>query len=153
MDKEKELLSVSFSGHLPLGEGHLKISYTGEVASNLKGFFRSQYKGSQGEDRFHYLTKFEPTFARYHVLHKFKFYKSTLKLTGNEGIKYTLFDSFFKILDAVFHAGTSKLQFHFKDTTIRKNPISPLRTKYFHVAFLVFVFYIYTDQVSKLLTT
>lgn len=62
--KDQELLKINFSSALPKGPGQLCIEYSGKVADNLKGFFKSKYTGPNGEDRWHFLTKFEPTFAR-----------------------------------------------------------------------------------------
>lgn len=64
LDVERETLKVNFQTPLSPGSGRLNIVYSGIVADNLKGFFRSKYQGPNGEDRFHYLTKFEPTYAR-----------------------------------------------------------------------------------------
>ncbi len=62
--KDQELLKINFSTALSAGPGQLRIDYSGKVSDNLKGFFKSKYTGPNGEDRWHFLTKFEPTFAR-----------------------------------------------------------------------------------------
>ncbi|CAL8101137.1 unnamed protein product [Orchesella dallaii] len=64
LDVEQEILKINFPRTLPQGVGTLTISYSGEVKDNLRSFFRSKYKGPSGEERFHYATKFEPTYAR-----------------------------------------------------------------------------------------
>ncbi|ODN05748.1 Puromycin-sensitive aminopeptidase [Orchesella cincta] len=64
LDLEQEVLKINFPRALPQGNGTLTIAYSGKVKDNLRSFFRSKYKGSNGEERFHYATKFEPTYAR-----------------------------------------------------------------------------------------
>jgi len=64
LDCEKELLRMDFAKPLQPGKGVLEIQYNGKVSENLVGFFKSKYKDEQGNDKYHFLTKFEPTFAR-----------------------------------------------------------------------------------------
>jgi len=64
LDNEEELLKIDFAKPIQCGKGTLEIEFKGVVNDNRKGFFRSKYISSDGNEKFHYLTKFEPTFAR-----------------------------------------------------------------------------------------
>ncbi|CAG7834519.1 unnamed protein product [Allacma fusca] len=59
-------LSINSADWPPLepSKGSLKISFTGVLNDKLKGFYRSKYVGSCGEDKFNAVTHFEPTSAR-----------------------------------------------------------------------------------------
>jgi len=64
LDAKNEVLKIEFNPALAVGTGTLKMSFTGELNDKLKGFYRSKYKGPDGEERFNAVTQFEATDAR-----------------------------------------------------------------------------------------
>ncbi|KAH3753711.1 hypothetical protein DPMN_188354 [Dreissena polymorpha] len=62
--KEDELAVFTFEEELPAGNGHLKVTFTGELNDHMKGFYRSKYTGPDGEDRYGASTQFEASDAR-----------------------------------------------------------------------------------------
>jgi puromycin-sensitive aminopeptidase len=65
LNNEQEILQVDFSSPLSPGKGKLNVEYNGVVNDTLKGFFRSKYQSPEGQEKFIYVTKFEPAFARF----------------------------------------------------------------------------------------
>lgn len=63
-NKEEETVTISFPSLLPLGNGQLFIDFTGELNDKLKGFYRSKYTGTDGNEKYCAVTQFEPTDAR-----------------------------------------------------------------------------------------
>lgn len=48
-----------FDSHLPLGKGELAMEFTGELNDQMKGFYRSKYTSSDGEEKYAAVTQFE----------------------------------------------------------------------------------------------
>jgi puromycin-sensitive aminopeptidase len=63
-DEHQETVSFKFSTPLPVGKSQLLIEFTGELNDKLRGFYRSQYEDSDGNQRYLASTQFEPTDAR-----------------------------------------------------------------------------------------
>ncbi|XP_046484591.1 puromycin-sensitive aminopeptidase isoform X1 [Neodiprion pinetum] len=63
---EAETATIKFSKILPIGDkvGFIGFVFTGELNDKMKGFYRSKYTGSNGEDQFAAVTQFEATDAR-----------------------------------------------------------------------------------------
>ena len=61
-----EKLTLVFPSFLKKGSsGYLNISFSGVLADNLQGFYRSKYTSVEGQpDRYAAVTQFEPTYAR-----------------------------------------------------------------------------------------
>jgi len=62
---EDETVTFTFPADLKVGAGTLSITYTGELNDKMKGFYRSKYLTSEGEQRHGAVTQFEPTYARF----------------------------------------------------------------------------------------
>jgi len=60
-----ETVTLGFPEELKVGAGVLSITYEGELNDKMKGFYRSKYLTSSGEERYGAVTQFEPTYARY----------------------------------------------------------------------------------------
>lgn len=62
---ELEIVNLLFSKPLPvLASAVLEMEFTGELNDKMKGFYRSKYFTSTGEERFAGVTQFEATDAR-----------------------------------------------------------------------------------------
>lgn len=61
---ENETATVTFEKELPVGEGQLNFIFNGELNDKMKGFYRSKYFNSNGEERYAGVTQFEATDAR-----------------------------------------------------------------------------------------
>jgi puromycin-sensitive aminopeptidase len=64
MDGENEQARLQFQADLPLGPGELSVQFTGILNDKLHGFYRSTYKGADGQDKPLASTQFESTDAR-----------------------------------------------------------------------------------------
>ena len=58
-DKEEETVTISFPSPLPMGNGQLSMDFTGELNDKMKGFYRSKYTGTDGEEKYCAVTQFE----------------------------------------------------------------------------------------------
>lgn len=54
-----ETVTFGFSSHLPKGRGLLSVDFTGQLNDKLKGFYRSNYTGEDGSEKFCAATHFE----------------------------------------------------------------------------------------------
>ena len=63
-DKDSETISINFEEQISPGNYILFISYKGILNDKLRGFYRSQYKDSNGSTKHLATTQFEPTDAR-----------------------------------------------------------------------------------------
>lgn len=62
---ELETVNLLFKSSLPVSENAtLEMEFTGELNDKMKGFYRSKYFTSTGEERFAGVTQFEATDAR-----------------------------------------------------------------------------------------
>lgn len=62
---ESEIVNILFSKSLPASQSAvLEMEFTGELNDKMKGFYRSKYFSSTGEERFAGVTQFEATDAR-----------------------------------------------------------------------------------------
>ncbi|KAK9876801.1 hypothetical protein WA026_015039 [Henosepilachna vigintioctopunctata] len=61
---EKEIAKLTFPQTMKIGTYVLNIEFQGKLNDKMKGFYRSKYKSSTGEERFAAVTQFEPTDAR-----------------------------------------------------------------------------------------
>lgn len=62
---ESEVVNILFSKPLPVSaKAELDLKFTGELNDKMKGFYRSKYFTSSGEERFAGVTQFEATDAR-----------------------------------------------------------------------------------------
>lgn len=64
LDHDNEQARFSFPSDLPPGRGELAIKFTGVLNDKLHGFYRSTYKGADGQDKPLASTQFESTDAR-----------------------------------------------------------------------------------------
>ena len=64
VDEEAESLTVTFDRELPPGEATLRLGFAGTLNDQLRGFYRSQYRGDDGATRTLATTQFEATDAR-----------------------------------------------------------------------------------------
>ena len=64
LDVARETATISFANELPLGEGQLKLEFTGELNDMMKGCYRSKYTTPDGEERYGISTQFESTDCR-----------------------------------------------------------------------------------------
>ena len=58
-NKEEETVTISFPSPLPLGNGQLSIDFTGELNDKMKGFYRSKYTDTDGNEKYCAVTQFE----------------------------------------------------------------------------------------------
>lgn len=59
---ERETVTFLFQKELPVAEkAVLSMNFTGELNDKMKGFYRSKYYTSSGEERFAGVTQFEAT--------------------------------------------------------------------------------------------
>lgn len=63
-DEESQRATISFSGTVGKGKWTLELSFTGILNNKLRGFYRSVYKDSAGNEKLIAVTKFEPSDAR-----------------------------------------------------------------------------------------
>lgn len=62
---ESETVNLLFNKPLPVSQNALlEMNFTGELNDKMKGFYRSKYFTSTGEERFAGVTQFEATDAR-----------------------------------------------------------------------------------------
>ena len=64
LDEKTETLRLSFEPSLKPSHGTLRIEFTGTLNDKMKGFYRSKFRGADGEDRYNAVTQFEATDAR-----------------------------------------------------------------------------------------
>src|SRR5215467_5212744 len=64
LDAENERAKLSFAETLPAGEAELMIEFSGILNDKLHGFYRSTYRGADGQDKPLASTQFESTDAR-----------------------------------------------------------------------------------------
>jgi len=64
LDHDNEQARFSFPSELPPGRSELAIKFTGVLNDKLHGFYRSTYKGADGQDKPLASTQFESTDAR-----------------------------------------------------------------------------------------
>jgi len=64
IDEATEILTTVFNPPLQKGEGTLKLTFDGSINDKMKGFYRSKFKGPDGQDKFNGVTQFEATDAR-----------------------------------------------------------------------------------------
>ena len=63
-DKEEETVTLGFDEELPPGQARLHLKFTGELNDKLRGFYRSRYTDSDGNEKYLATTQFEATDAR-----------------------------------------------------------------------------------------
>ena len=63
-DEAAERATVALAQELPAGDATLAFEFTGTLNDQLRGFYRSQYAGPDGSDRYLATTQFEATDAR-----------------------------------------------------------------------------------------
>jgi len=64
-DTSLETVKFTFSPPLKNGStGVLSMEFDGSINDKMKGFYRSKFKGANGEDRYNAVTQFEATDAR-----------------------------------------------------------------------------------------
>jgi len=63
-DADEEVAILRWDSPLPLGDAVLSMSFSGELNDKMKGFYRSNYKTPDGEERVLACTQFEATDAR-----------------------------------------------------------------------------------------
>ena len=66
-NKEEETVTISFPSPLPLGNGQLSIDFTGELNDKMKGFYRSKYIGTDGNEKYCAVTQFEVSELRMYL--------------------------------------------------------------------------------------
>ena len=64
VDAGAETLTMDFGETIAPGKASLNIEFTGELNDKLRGFYRSQYQGPDGETKYLAATQFESTDAR-----------------------------------------------------------------------------------------
>uniref|UniRef100_A0A1B6E9J3 Aminopeptidase n=1 Tax=Clastoptera arizonana TaxID=38151 RepID=A0A1B6E9J3_9HEMI len=62
--EEDETLTLQLPSLLPVGNASVIIDFKGELNHKMRGFYRSKYQWSDGEDRYAAVTQFESTDAR-----------------------------------------------------------------------------------------
>ena len=63
-DKEEETVTLGFDEELSVGQTKLYLKFTGELNDKLRGFYRSRYTDSDGNEKYLATTQFEATDAR-----------------------------------------------------------------------------------------
>ncbi|QIX00043.1 hypothetical protein AMS68_005560 [Peltaster fructicola] len=64
-NEDTQTTKVEFDQHIPAGsKAMLTLNFTGALNDNMAGFYRSSYKGSNGEEKYLATTQMEPTDAR-----------------------------------------------------------------------------------------
>lgn len=67
IDYDSSLETVTFKFDTPIkagSSGILSMDFVGGINDKMKGFYRSKFKGPDGEDRYNGVTQFEATDAR-----------------------------------------------------------------------------------------
>ncbi|MDA0797520.1 MAG: M1 family metallopeptidase [Chloroflexi bacterium] len=64
VDEDAERATLLLESELPAGEATLSLTFNGTLNDQLRGFYRSQYEGPDGNPRFLATTQFEATDAR-----------------------------------------------------------------------------------------
>jgi puromycin-sensitive aminopeptidase len=64
LDKETDRLTLRFLEKAPVGKSILRLSFTGSLNDQLRGFYRSQYTDARGRTQYLATTQFEATDAR-----------------------------------------------------------------------------------------
>ena len=64
LDTSQETVTLDFGQPVTLGKGELALTFTGILNDKLHGFYRSQYVGPEGDQRYLASTQFEATDAR-----------------------------------------------------------------------------------------
>ena len=64
LDNSRETVTLDFGQTVAPGNGHLAVHFTGILNDKLHGFYRSQYVGPDGDERYLAVTQFEATDAR-----------------------------------------------------------------------------------------
>ena len=64
LDEESETVTLSFGEPVPPGTATLRLGFSGTLNDQLRGFYRSQYLGPDGQPRNLATTQFEATDAR-----------------------------------------------------------------------------------------
>ncbi|PKB80163.1 MAG: hypothetical protein BZY88_09580 [SAR202 cluster bacterium Io17-Chloro-G9] len=64
LDADAEALTFDFGETIAPGKASLDIAFTGELNDKLRGFYRSQYEGPDGQTKYLATTQFESTDAR-----------------------------------------------------------------------------------------
>jgi puromycin-sensitive aminopeptidase len=64
VDEDAERATLVLESELPAGEAMLSLTFNGTLNDQLRGFYRSQYEGADGETRYVATTQFEATDAR-----------------------------------------------------------------------------------------
>ncbi len=64
VDEAAEWLKLAFPQQLPTGEAQLRLSFTGTLNDQMRGFYRSRYTAADGSTKYMATTQFEATDAR-----------------------------------------------------------------------------------------
>lgn len=64
LDEDTDRLTLRFSQAVPAGKAALRLSFSGVLNDELRGFYRSQYTDASGNDLYLATTQFEATDAR-----------------------------------------------------------------------------------------
>ncbi|OXA64356.1 Puromycin-sensitive aminopeptidase [Folsomia candida] len=64
VDETTEIFTAAFQPPLQSGTGTILLEFTGSMNDKMKGFYRSKFKGSDGQDKYNGVTQFEATDAR-----------------------------------------------------------------------------------------
>ena len=59
---DDETVTFKFPHPLPVGNAQLEIVFVGELNDKMKGFYRSKYTSSSGEEKYCAVTQFEVSF-------------------------------------------------------------------------------------------
>lgn len=82
---ESEVVNLLFKEPLPASQkAILEMEFTGELNDKMKGFYRSKYFTSTGEERFAGVTQFEATDAR----RAFPCWVSHMSIQGNRRVQH-----------------------------------------------------------------
>lgn len=58
-DEEMQTLTLTFPNKLKVGDGVIRLKFSGELNDKMKGFYRSKYFGPNKEERYAAVTQFE----------------------------------------------------------------------------------------------
>jgi puromycin-sensitive aminopeptidase len=64
VDEDAERATLLLESEVPAGDATLALTFNGTLNDQLRGFYRSQYEGADGESRYLATTQFEATDAR-----------------------------------------------------------------------------------------